>query len=58
MSKEKKEICVGKDDVEIVDGKVVIRNEDMLEAIQSEQGVNLSQEDGQDSVSISITVTI
>lgn len=57
MSAEKKEIRLGKDDVEIQDGKVVIKNEHMLEAIQSEQGVNLSQEDGQDAVSIGVVIT-
>ncbi|MBQ8489575.1 MAG: hypothetical protein IJ535_07305 [Pseudobutyrivibrio sp.] len=50
-------IKVSKDDVEVVDGKIVIKNEKVLEAIQSEQGVNLNSPEGQDAVSVGIVVT-
>ena len=54
----KKQIQLGKDDVEVIDGKVVIKNADMLQAIQSEQEVNINGNDnGQNAFSIGVIVT-
>ena len=54
---ENKEIQVSKEDIDVVDGKVVIKNEEILEAIQSEQGVELNNPEGQDSISIGLVIT-
>lgn len=57
MMEESKKIEVSKGDVDVVDGKIVIKNEEVLEAIQSEQGVDLASAEGQDALSIGLVIS-
>lgn len=54
---DERKIKVSKDDIEVVDGKVVIKNKEILSAVQSEQGIDLNCADGQDAVSVGLVIT-